>query len=175
MTGLKKTIASFGIIPLALVLLFGCKSTESFYRGYTSQNSSNFALTDSGVQPGDWKTFDLLLAYQVEKMPATLTVSGSITFSNYYQLNAYQIQTLDLYLFFLDDMAKVLQTARVSSAINVYADDLIHFNQTLQIPPGATALSFGYNGMAREDGGGHGDEGGGGGQVWFTELPTLTP
>ncbi len=172
MITLKKLSAGLFCCALAIFMLSGCKSLSSFYQGYTSQNPSNTALVNNAAQQGRWETFDLRLDYQAALQDQLLDINGSITFSNFHQINAVHVERLDVYLFFIDAEAKVLRTERISGSQHTSADDSISFAKQLQVPPGAKAISFGYEGITREDGdGGDPFSGGGGGQVWFYQLP----
>lgn len=154
-------------------LLPGCQSTETFYLGHISQNSSNFALTEAPNYQGQWETFDLSFSFQAQRQDNWLEISGSMVFGNYYQLNSSRINRIDFYLFFIDDQARVLETRRLYSRRNINPEVTRQFQARLAIPTAARAVSFGYDGRARGDGGdGGGFRGGGGGGIdLFRELP----
>ncbi len=172
MRNAKRFLPLFIFIILPVLLASGCKSTQAYYRGYLSQNASNLTLVDNSSQQGNWKTFDMQLNYTAEKGNASLDIRGTGQFGLYYQLNSARIANLDLYLFFINDRTQVLETVRLFSAINISPEDQIHFAKHLQVPAGAAAISFGYYGQSRSDGGNDGEHGGGGGGTeWFAKLP----
>ena len=157
------------------MLFSGCKSIESYYLGYLSENKSNLTLADNSTHQGSWKTFDIVVNYQVETQNEQLDISGAITLGNYYMLNSARITSLDVYLFFVDDTAKVLETTRLSKSVYVQAADPIYFHKRLRVPPATKAISFGYYGESQGDGGNEGTHsGGGGGLEWFGKLPKRT-
>ena len=167
-TAFRYLIVFFCVI-LATLLLSGCKSVESYYRGYLSTNQSSFDLVDNSKRQGSWETFDLKLDYQTEMKGEILDVSGMVTFGNYYAMNSAQIVVFDAYLFWLDEDAKVLGTTRLARSVSVQGSDPIRFSESLRVPAGTKALSFGYSGESQGDGGY--ERGGGGGLEAFESLP----
>ena len=158
---------------LAFVLLAGCKPTQTYFQGYQSENMGNVALSNIAAHPQQWQTFDVKLAYQAHIENQTLNIAGSGQLGNYYQLNSSRIPKLDIYLFFINSEAKVIKTERLYRALLMQPEAQISFNKTLQVPSGAKAISFGYDGKAIGDGGGEiNSETGGGGADFFWKLPT---
>lgn len=165
---------SFCLSLATILLLTGCQSTETFYRGYLAGNESVTPLTLPGSPAGHWQTFDIDLNYRYDASGNNLDISGTIDFGLFYELNTSRIERIDVYLFFLDHDSKVLETARLFRAITADPEETIAFKKNLQVPPSAKAIAFGYRGMAREDGGGrHSSEigEGGGGTFFFDDLP----
>lgn len=168
----KHTKAFLVLLLLSGPVLSGCQSTETFYRGYKADNEGLVMLSTPAGQK-TWKTFDLTLSYQYEQSEGILDIHGSALFSLYYELNVGYISNLDLYLFFLDKNALVLETTQLAKVIYSRPEDEVSFRKRLPVPDGATSFTFGYRGMAYGDGGGMstGDGGGGGGSKLFYELP----
>lgn len=163
------------LVLLASLLLIGCQSTETFYRGYLAGNESVAPLTPAGSPTGQWKTFDIDLNYQYGSSGNDLNISGTIDFGLFYELNTSRIETIDFYLFFLDSESRVLNTARLFRSLSLDPEETITFNTSVTPPSGAKSIAFGYSGRAREDGGGgktsSGMGEGGGGTFLFYDLP----
>lgn len=81
------------------------------------------------------------------------------------------VDSLDTYLFFLDDRSRVIETAALSSSLPFEAEEILTFTKELKVPQGIKAISFGYNGEARRDGDGWSNFIGGGGVETFCDLP----
>lgn len=160
------------LLILASFILTGCQSTESFYRGYQAQNDSISQLSTDGTQQGYWKTFDIDMSYQYDYADNVLNISGALALGLYYEMNISRIKSMDIFLFFLDDESKVLQTAYISRSMINWPDEGLLFTKSINVPAGAKAIAFGYRGKALGDDGG-GDEGlgGGGGMEFFSDLP----
>lgn len=163
------------LVLLAGLLLTGCQSTETFYRGYIADNKSVAPLTHAEEPTGHWKTFDIDLNYQYDSSGNGLNISGTIDFGLFYELNTSRISSIDFYLFFLDDESRVLNTARLFRSLYLSPKETIVFNTSVTPPSGATSIAFGYSGRAQEDGGGgktsSGMGAGGGGTFLFYDLP----
>lgn len=143
--------------PLLLVvfmLLLGCQSISTYYAGYISKNQSNLDLAKVDRQQNSWQTFDLKMHYQAEQGRDVLKLAGTVKLGLYYELNAIRINDLSVYLFFVDADSRVVGTAQLVKLTNIPTDDLISFAKTVQVPPKAVAISFGYAGESLEDTGG---------------------
>lgn len=161
------------LLLLAGLLLAGCQSTETFYRGYLADNQSVAPLMAEAQ--GSWQTIDIDLNYHTEKIDEMLNISGTIDFGLYHQLSSSRINRLNFHLFFLDNEAKVLQTASLARALYAQPETQLYFDTSLPVPSGAQSIAFGYEGKAQEDGGSKGGSAGsgegGGGTFLFYDLP----
>lgn len=159
----------FALFILATMVMTGCQATETFYQGYKADNESISKLSTPGTQQGSWKTFDLDLNYQYEYKNNVLDISGTVNMSFFHEINSSRIRKLDIYLFFLDEASKVLETALLSRTSIDYLDFGLQFSKNLQVPTGAKSFAFGHRGEAVESGGD--DLRGGGGVRFFYDLP----
>jgi hypothetical protein len=101
-----------------------------------------------------------------------MNISGIANFALYHEMNISHIRNMDLYLFFLDKEAKVLETVQLAKAQYASPDDQLSFTKNLPIPAGSKSFAFGYRGAAHGDGGGGGVSfDGGGGMEFFSDLP----
>jgi hypothetical protein len=161
---------AFALMLLALV---GCQSSATFYRGYQADTANVAPLAQVAEQQGRWETFDLDLNYRYRYADRMLDISGAIDLGLYHEINTRLIRSLNVYLFFVDDQARVLETAWLVRSARFRPEESLSFAKSLKVPAGTAALAFGYDGEAREDGGdGRGDRGGGGGGLHiFSNLP----
>lgn len=167
-------IAGWSLVLLFSLALIGCKSTSAYYLGWQVENESDAQLS-ADQQQGHWKTFDLDLNYKYDTAGDVLNISGTIALSFFYEMNTSRIRNLDVYLFFLDNDSKVLETAELSRSVERSQPyRTLEFNKSLQVPTGTSLIAFGYKGAAWEDGGGtpRARGGGGGGRlITFDNLP----
>ena len=169
----QKYVAWLGL-ALLMLLMSGCKSIETYYQGYKAGSENTTSLITAENQQGRWKTFDIDLNYQYDYAGNLLKISGTIDLGLYYEMNTSRIDRLDAYLFFLDDKARVIETAALLSSLPFYAEENLTFTKELKVPTATDSIAFGYYGEARRDGGGGSDPhggGGGGGLDYFYDLP----
>ena len=169
----QKHIAGAGLVLLLLLLLPGCQSIETYYRGYHAEGESVTTLAPIEQAQGTWRTFDLALNYSYGYADNLLKISGNIDLGLYYEMNTRRIERLNVFIFFLDDKSSVIQTAFLSSLISFDPQESLTFARKLKVPTGAYAIAFGYSGEARRDGEGGSDSDGrgGGGLDFFYDLP----
>lgn len=74
---------------------------------------------------------------------------GTIDLGLYYEMNARMVDSLDTYLFFLDDRSRVIETAALSSSLPFEAEEILTFTKELKVPQGIKAISFGYTSRRR--------------------------
>ncbi len=159
---------------LCLLTVAGCQSTTSFYRGYHAESASCAPLMRLENQQGSWKTFDLELNYEYDYKGDDLNISGTLDLGLYYEIITNRILSLDVYLFFLDDNTRVMETRFLSRELDFEGGSALTFAKHLKVPAGTDSISFGYEGKARTDGnaGDNLNGGGGGGSVeYFSSLP----
>ncbi len=89
-------------------------------------------------------------------------------------MNTSRIEKLDTYLFFLDDKARVIETATLSRALPFVAEVGLTFSKELKVPAGAEAIAFGYIGETGRNGGGGSDHAGGGGGGGMEDFYNLS-
>ncbi len=157
---------------LLLLLLGGCQSVSSYYRGDKIEKDRYLVLDEKVSQKGQWKAFDLTIAYQLQPFNDRLKVSGSVQLSDYLMMSIRRIENLDVYLFFLDREKWVVETVQIAKVFSEYPEQVISFKQELPLPEQAWAVSFGYRGQVQED-----DEDGfifGGAGRILDDLPTMS-
>jgi hypothetical protein len=150
------------LISVACLMLFvwGCAETTTLFKGNSVALEHVIAITQ-GQSLGQWGTFDLLLDYQIERSDEMLEIAGQAILSDHYQANYGSIVNLYIYIFFVDDNARVLQNDLLAMAWTSNPDEVYTFAKSYRLPAGATSLAFGYSGSATAV-----DD-----QVSFYELP----
>ncbi len=168
-TGLVLKLAG---LLIAGLLLTACQSISSYYRGYRTDAANRIDLPSTGEREGKWRTFDLTLDYRLKRVDDQLQIDGDARLSLHYQLTAIRLKHLDLYLFFLDKEGRVVETARLATALTGEIEQPVDFARRLKLPESTSTLAFGYDGVAYADEGPGPDGGSGGGGVKiFHELP----
>ena len=152
MTPCRKNLLLYCLAAILLLILPGCQtqSVSSYYHGLQANPTESLPLPGKELQKGKWQTYDLLLDYQYQTEGNSLKISGATTLSDFYQINMNFLRKLDLFLFFLDKDAKVVETAQLLKVRSSSLDSPLSFNQTIEIPQAAKAIGFGYQGITRD-------------------------
>ena len=95
---------------------------------------------------GRWETFDLVIDYQYQRNGDNLELSGQAALSQHYQMNYAGVSRMQTYLFFLDQDARVLETAFFVTPWSSGVEDIQEFSKSYTMPAGTTGLSIGYSG-----------------------------
>ena len=141
-----------GFAAMLSLMAQGCVETSMRYHGNApSPDMSLFVLQKGGVQSGTWQTFDITIDYSYSQNAEGLDISGQAVLSEHYQMNYDGISKLDLFLFFLDEDSRVLETVRIAWSMTGRVTEIMTFSQKLTVPSGAKNLSFGYDGAATAD------------------------
>jgi hypothetical protein len=135
---------------LTLVVAAGCVATADLYKGHPVTKVPVVALEEDGPNAGRWQTFDLAIEYQYTLNNGTLDLSGQVIPSDFYRLNFSNFRRLTVYAFALDQDDRVMETMQLVWLGGVNTDENFAFSRHFQVPAGATKLSFGYDGEARE-------------------------
>lgn len=135
---------------LALVVAAGCVATADLYKGHPVTKVPVVALENGGPNAGRWQTFDLTIEYQYTLNNDTLDLSGRVIPSDFYRMNFSNFRRLTVYAFALDQNNRVLETMQLVWLGGVRTDENYAFSRHFLVPTGATRLSFGYDGEARE-------------------------
>lgn len=143
-------------IPLALVvlgcLMAGCQGSLLSYRGGTVSPGESIELLE-GEHSAYWPTRDLRINYTYSKNSNQLNLSGNVKFADWLGFSFNNILVFNLQVFLLNDQGTVLQAAGLATSPSyAQAQSLLNFTKTMSLPPGTTAMAFGYTGEARGTG-----------------------
>jgi hypothetical protein len=145
----KRTIVFSGLLVL-LSLGSGCVKTSVMHQGNQVSDVQVVALQQGGPFADRWKTFDLILDYKYKLVGDVFEISGQAVLSEHYQMMYANISYLWVYLFFLDDESRVLETVLLAASLNGQVDEQYTFTKGLKVPPGTVSVSFGYDGYATD-------------------------
>ncbi|MBW2474858.1 MAG: hypothetical protein JRE56_09725 [Deltaproteobacteria bacterium] len=141
----KAKLASLFLICL-LVFAAGCVETAMLYHGAHVTSVPVVALQEGPSVAGRWETFDMTIDYKYQRNGDNLELSGQAALSQHYQMNYASVLRMQTYLFFLDQDARVLETAFFVTPWSSGVEDIQEFSKSYPMPFGTTALSFGYSG-----------------------------
>lgn len=149
-----KNHTMLGVLGTAFLwLLFttGCVETATMFKGNpVSSGMEVIALQDGGPHISSWSTFDLEIEYEYTQKNNLLDITSQVELSAHYQSTYARLNRLTVYLFFVDADANVLQTVLLDRAVTGALTEQLQATQQLEIPDGAVAFSFGYDGVAQD-------------------------
>lgn len=156
------------LIICLLTFLFGCVETAMMFHGKLVPLSQEIKPIENGVVCRDTlRTFEIVIGYDYVREGKLLTISGQASLAERYPSLYSGVNYLDVYLFFLDENQRVLETVLLARAMTSTLDEILAFDKTLQVPAGAVGVSFGYRGEVT---GGSDSERGGGKEI-FSVVP----
>lgn len=144
----------------------GCIQTSRMYYGNTVSPDKVISIQNVGSHKGYVETFDVVINYEFVRDGEVLELVGQAALSERNQLLYASLRKLFVYLFFLDENSRVLETVSLTGALTGDTYERLGFSRTLKVPAGAVGISFGYSGTVSE---GQGD--GSGGTSTFYRLP----
>ncbi len=133
-----------------IILATGCVETAMKFQGNHVSSVPVVALQEGGPNTGIWQTFDLLIDYTYSQNGGVLDISGQCALSEHYRMNYATISRVFVYLFFLDEDSRVLETLSFPNNWVGETDEVQLFSQSHKIPAGTTGISFGYSGEVNE-------------------------
>jgi hypothetical protein len=141
-----KTKLACLLLACLVSLALACVDTAMLYRDATVTSVPVVALQEGSTVAGRWETFDLVIDYKYVKRGDSLELSGQAGLSEHYRMNYAGVSRMQSYLFFLDQDARVLETAVFVKAWTSGIEDIQEFSATHRVPAGTTGISFGYSG-----------------------------
>jgi hypothetical protein len=165
-------------IPISVLAILGILSGCFFATTARSNRviDQKYLLSiDSGSNgPAVWHGDELLITYTTSRHSGSLDMTGKIEVTGGIQYFT-SFDEMSVEIFFTDDSGKVLDRRPLYNAgYRVSIDDWgMTFHRTVPVPTGATFMAFGYDGRAREGGGGgfgSNDNGGTAYSFWFSPL-----
>ncbi len=142
-----------GCTCLLILAVAGCVTTAEMFQGGSVSPEQVFAIQETGPNKGYDQNFDIIISYEFVRSGDVLEISGQAVLTDRYPKTYESLNYLHVYLFFLDDSLRVLETVALASSMAGNLDEHFEFSQSLNIPTGAVGISFGYDGEARGGGG----------------------
>lgn len=134
-----------------LFALQGCTPTSEFYKGnYVSPEKVN-ELQAGQLILGEIKTFDLYVSYEYLLEDNKLDLTGRAMLGDHYQAIYTRLESLYVYLHFVDENSRVLETVPIINSLSRRTDARFSFARLLAVPAAARGFCFGYSGSVYED------------------------
>lgn len=152
---MRRLIIYASFILFIALILSGCQSSTGYYLGAKADEETTVILTAENGPQLHWQDLYVTLDYSLERQGNQLTVEGIFTFSDYPKVNLAKVQDLKLKLFLLNEDRVVLGYLDIYRTTGRSLDELRPFSQSVEVPPEAVAIAFGYEGKLIRDFGGH--------------------
>lgn len=105
------------------------------------ENRIDLVATGDG---GAWKTDDLVVSYDYDRMDDRMDISGKVRF--YVAAPDRTLERFWLTIYILDGSNKIVASESIANAPYTKEIDPISFEDTLMLPDNATGFTFGYQG-----------------------------
>ena len=135
---------------LAVLLASGCVETAAMFHGNAVSPVYVVTLQENAPVAGRWETFDLIIDYEAIRDGDVLEIKGQAALSQHYQIVYDRVRYLIVYLFFVDENGRVLETIDFVDNLGGSPEDILQFAKFYKIPPGTTGISFGYSGKVMD-------------------------
>ena len=141
-----------GALLALTAFMVSCQTTLSnAWQGAVAEPESRIVLLEGGPHPGSLMTRHLSLRYEYVHAPENLQISGVIELIGPWKHLYDKVDYFFLTVNFLDKDGSLIKWATVMTYMFVDGiDDPWPFKRELAIPPGATAMAFGYKGRVIE-------------------------
>jgi len=134
-----------------LTLCTGCTAKSHQFVGNTVAPQQQVVNLQSGGGSADsWQTFDVQIDYQYKRDGTLFEISGVAKLSPRYEMLYENLRDLRVFLFFLDDKARVLEANMLARSLTNSVDESLRFTKFYKVPPGTVSITFGYDGYVSE-------------------------
>ena len=142
-----------GALLVLTAFMVSCQTTLSnAWQGAVAEPESRIVLLEGGPHPGSLMTRHLSLRYEYVRAPENLQISGAIELTGPWKHLYDHVDYFFLTVNFLDMDGSLLERTTVMTyMIADRIDDPWPFKRELAIPPGVTAMAFGYKGRVIEN------------------------
>jgi len=132
----------------AVGMLSGCNGGVYSNNGPTVVPPKNTVPLQAGDRQGIWKTNELAVNYHYQLASEALKISGTISLVGGFANCCNTVQRLVIRIVFLDSQESTVGSNILYTAANHHSVDWIpmKFDSTFTVPPGATSISFDYDG-----------------------------
>lgn len=136
-----------------LLFLVGCLPTATYYRGYEVPVDAVAELRLNEAGSGTMQTFDMSVSYEYRTENGMLEFKGQAVLGEHYQAMYTHIDSLSVYLHFVDDNWRVIETVALLDVFSMPPKRRFNFSKRLVVPSGVRGVSFGYQGSVYESDG----------------------
>ncbi len=136
------------ISAIAIFTIAGCGGRSITDKGERVTQKNFLILLKEGDQQGVWKADELALKYKYQMSPGTLDISGTAELVDGFATGFKWIESLAVYLLFLDNQGVIIDNVLIYSTGNHRAVDSIPmvFESKIPVPDVAQTISFAYEG-----------------------------
>ena len=144
---MKIKINCITVMFLLAFFTSGCVEISKKYHGNAVSSVNVVTLQEKGASAGRWETFDLVIDYEYIREGDDLELSAQVALGQHQQRAYENIRRLDVYLFFLDENSRVLETVSFVGNMFGSTEELMKISRSYKTPAGTAGISFGYDGV----------------------------
>lgn len=146
----KTKIFCFGLSCLLFLAVPGCVTTAEMYRGNSVSPEQVVVIQDRTPHKNSVADSDITIDYEFVRDGEILQLSGNAVLAERYHQSDTRLRYMSLFLFFVDDNSRVLETISLADALTNSSNERLEFSRSLKVPAEAVGISFGYNGEVAE-------------------------
>ena len=136
-----------------LMLCTGCATTSDQFIGNSVAPQQQIIVLPSGGSSVDsWESFDITIDFQYKRDGDLFEITGAAELAPRYEMLYENLRDLRVFLFFLDDKARVLKANMLARSLTNRVDESLGFTKLYRVPPGTASITFGYDGYVSETG-----------------------
>lgn len=139
-----------GLTCLLVLIVAGCVATAEMFHGNFVSTEQVISIEGPGPKNDRLENFNVKINYEFARVDDALKISGQVVLTERYPLLYGQLRYLYVYLFFVDETSRVLETVSLATAMTGDPYERLEFSTSLNVPTGAVGISFGYDGEVRE-------------------------
>lgn len=146
-------LSRIGLLALLLGMAVACQGRFLSYQSAVAKQESRIALLEGGPHTGSWKTRDLSIRYRYQRDQGNVELSGTVELDKSLGRSFPTLEYLTLRVHLLDAEGRVLGSKRLLTSEYRHMVRKLPFKQSMELPPGTTAIAFSYRGRVRDVGG----------------------
>jgi hypothetical protein len=132
------------IIICMLLVLTGCATTGSYYKG--ARVEGDIIPLPARASQLVWQDLYLKVDYALSRQGDMLRIEGNLSFALYPKVNLARADDVTLSLYLLDDRGIVQSYQELVRALGTNLDEKVPFRKDIPFTKEVTAVWFGYEG-----------------------------
>ncbi len=132
------------IVLFFAILTVGCQATKTYYLGAGVERSARLPVAEAGQSAMRWQDDYVIVDFDLTRETTSLTVAGTLDFTDYSRIMYVWASYLKVQIFFLDVDGKVVDYAEILPQRGRDVSKKHKFNLSVPQNVAFSSVSFGY-------------------------------